>query len=594
MPPPWVADPLLQIRPRRACGLPRLLALGVWLACPLTRPAAAQDDRQTTSGAVLPPRTAIIGLAPAAGADERDRWIPIAFEELLTWRMQRVAGSGVVPTIRVVQARRELAPPPAGVGGSSAQASAGPLEPAASVPWATVLKGMGVSRQVVGECSGPPPQTRVHLRLERLVEPSVPAREATFGPAAFDETLNQATLWLLGELGIGSIDAPTEKLVLSPPSSSVSAVEFMAKAAAAARLDDLRNALYYLRQSVDYDPAFRLAQMRLAQMELRLPDESIASATSRVRQLVLVAGELNDLPDLIEGELLLAHVNTINRQFDVAEARLGRALELAERARAPYAVLAVLVASAEMTMVQAGFLEAGSKAGTAEAGAEPAPGADAPSDPSDGGSAGAAAGASARRAVIERAVELQRRVLAQIDLLGDGIARAQAASRLGAMLSQMGDAAGALAAHQASLAAAEQSGSAAGQATALLFLSRAYREAGRPAEAVAALERCLPLAPREAHITVQLSLAQALADDAVARYADAARQYEQAYLVIQQSADLAAQLECARRIAELYWKVKDRTRALKFLRDAIDVAHAMELPQESELRQLLDAWQKSP
>ena len=109
-----------------------LLILSVVTAAgePATAPATTQpavDGR---------PRLAVVGFESDANGDPRDAWIPVALEELLARRLQRVPTLLALPTVRLYQARAELA------------------DPNTTPPWRDVVRGLGAQYLVSGFCRG--------------------------------------------------------------------------------------------------------------------------------------------------------------------------------------------------------------------------------------------------------------------------------------------------------------------------------------------------------------------------------------------------------------------------------------------------------
>ncbi len=526
----------------------RTLAAVLLTSAALT--AAAQQPESSEKSPAREPRpvVAVIGWTPADDVDPRDAWMAEAIEEALTWRLRRIPEVVAIPPIRCSQAQRDLRQP----GG-------------ATPDWPQVLPHLGAKVLIRGRFGGPPDAVRLDGEFVPLQPAEAPSR-LQIGPAPFFEALDGLTRGVLDRLKIASISSASEAVVLAPPSSSLSAVEYFARASRAARRDEVDNALRYLRDAVSYDSTYRPAQLLLGQLELRLPQGAAAVGAARLRQLQVFARDANDRIDLSEIDAGLSLIHAATGQPEIAAQRLDRAYELARGSGDPYACMSVL-------SIRVDFHLSRSRARKLDA-------------------AGSASAPAVDPEQLALAARCQEELVALLNRVGDRIACAPACNKLGLIYEEQGEMARAYDAHRQTLAAAEEAGSADAQATAWLFIGQWHRRQKQMKEALDALQRCRALVPAENSAPVELALADVYDDPAVDQPREALKSLDSAYSQLKSGADLTAQLSCVRRIAGLKWKLGDRAAARASLQEAIDLAHVLELPAKAELQAQLDAWNR--
>lgn len=485
------------------------------------------DAQQPTPSTVGP--LAVIGFQLGSDVDDRDNWMPIAIEEALADRLRRVPGLITLPPVRAHQARREIA------GESGPQPD-----------WRAVLDSLGVVLHVHGRVDGDPDRARLTLSLDRF---DAQSREELFGPDRLFRVLDLATAWLVRELRPDIAHTPGAAW-LAPPADSVSAVEFHARAIAAARKRDAGNVIFMLRMADQYDPAHAPSQLMFAEVESRLRDaDARREATMRLRRLLRIARERNDPGLEAAVELAQAGLILADRSFDAAAARVRRAAELAESAGDLYARISALNAAIDVLMLQANLADASPRQA-----------------------------ADLRR----QAAEALNELITLFESIGDRISICPTASRLALLLESAGEDQAAIRHHLQALAACESAGARGGQASALMFISQWHRRHRQWAEAIDAARRCLELAPGEMRPHVQIALGGALEADRQLRPALDA--YRAALASLMHTEDLPNQLVCLMGIADLHAELGDKPAALRALQDAIDVAHVLESPIAQELR----------
>jgi tetratricopeptide (TPR) repeat protein len=486
---------------------------------------------------------AVVGFDAVEQIDPRDAWLPTAVGETLAWRLRRTPGLTVIPTTRTEQSRQEL------------------LEKAGDPPaeWARALPLTGAKLWLRGTCSGTPHQTVLDLELRSLEKAdAVPAR-TRLGPGRLFEVIDDATRWSLGQLGVARIAKDTKALIFAPPAKSPSALEYYAKALAAARREDLRDAAYYIREAVESDPGCCPAIMLLAKLELRSAAASRADA--HLRQVKLVASLRQDVFTEVEFEITQGLALMMERSFEPARRRFETALGLARERNDPYGQLMAMNALCDY------WLNCPPSAATA-----PAPDANEP-----------------RNAVnLRRAAEWETRVLELLDALGDRIAAAPAANKLALIYERLNDSECAIAAHRRTIAAAKEIGSTRTEATGYLFLGQWYRRQERWPEALETISRCLALAPQDAQPMIRLTLGEVYRG--MSRPRDALAEYEAARAAIHDSDDLMGQFRCLHASAELRMELGETDEAIRQLAEALDIAHALELPEEPNIRSQLAQW----
>jgi tetratricopeptide (TPR) repeat protein len=487
---------------------------------------------------------AVVGFQPADGGDPRDTWIAVAVQETLAWRLQRAPSLIVVPTVRAYQGRHEL------------------REEAVEQPdWTRVVRLLGGELYLTGTCSGPADSVRLDLRLRRPDGGDTPQGVATVGPGRLFDVLDQATSWVLTRLGASRLDEQTHRLIFAPPCKSPSALEYYAKAIAAARVDNLRDAAYYAARSFEYDREYRPALALLAQIETRLGPQAAGAVAARLLVLTRLARRAGDTHDLADAELARAVMLRLSGSFDAALERLQSALVISYEAGNPYGQLAAMDSICDLYLSRR--LPPGIEL-TEEQRRE------------------------IRRQDYRHAAEWQRLVLGALHELGDVLAEAPAASKLALIYQDLEDHEAALEMHRYTLAAAQKTGSQRSQATAWMLIGQCYRGQQRWKEALDATSQCLALAAESSKPRVRVALGSIY--QAMEQWQGALGQYESALERFRQDDDLINQLVCLREIAALRMQLGEREQAINTLQEALDIAHALRSPAEETLRKQLEGW----
>ena len=102
------------------------------------------------------------------------------------------------------------------------------------------------------------------------------------------------------------------------------------------------------------------------------------------------------------------------------------------------------------------------------------------------------------------------------------------------------------------------------------------------------MSRCLTLAGSDAQSVVRVALAGIY--EAMDMPAEALGEYQLAYEQVSEGDDLPDQFVCLSRMAELNNRLGRRADAVGALQEAVDIAHVLKLPEESELREKLEQW----
>lgn len=502
--------------------------------------------RATTPGAATKLRPLVIaGFRGDEQLDTRDAWIPTAVEETLAWRLRRVPGLTVVPTVRAHRARRELAEshddPPA--------------------EWSRVVRLLGAKLWLTGTCTGTPDALIINLDLIETGQPAVKPAQIRLGPGRTYDVIDEATRWALSRLGVARIDDAADRLILAPPSASLSALEYYAKALTAARSENLRDGAYYVEQAVACDAGFRPALMLMAKIELRGPAATRRRAGVHLRRVRQLAADCGDALDEAEFELNQGLLLMMTRSFDPARQRLESALATAFERNDLHGQLAAMNSLCELWCQY-----------------QPPTRSNIPQD----------ALRRFKAQKLRRAAEWQMLVLEMLRRLGDVVAEVPAANKLALIHEQLDDQESALEAHQRTVAAAEKTGSARSQATAWLFLGQWYRRQERWQPALEATSRCLALATDEAKPAIRITLAEIYRGMSLPR--EALGQYQSAYAGLADGENLIGQSHCLRGIAELRMELGERQAAIGKLTEALGIAEALELPEEGAIRQQLEQW----
>lgn len=501
--------------------------------------AAAVCAQEATHNVSSTPRerrhVLVVGFEPGVEIDARDRWIPTAFEELLTERLRRVHGIIAVPTVRAHQARQELQ---------------GPAEDAPA--WAKVAAALGASAHCHGTCTGPPSKTRLTLHWVP-VDDVANAVHAELRTARLFDVLDAATEWILERAGV-RLTPEQAKAVYAPPTSSVSAVEYYSRAVEAARSDELRVAHRRASQAIASDKRFRPVQHLMAQLELRLGD--VRSAGTRLRFLLHNARADGDELDRARAELAQSLHLQLAGTFEAATTRARTALEIAERLDDPYARIAALTTLGDQYVTW-------------------------PVEKN-------VAGAERRTANLKQAANYKSREIALLEALGDRVALLSATSRLATIHQQLGEKSQAIALHQRTLQVAQGLKSKRHEATAWLYLGNCYREHKQWDKAEHAFAECLDRVEGPARPGVLLLFGDLCMD--MGRPNDALAHYEEAGRLLAKVEDLITRLACLRKTAGVQKQLGRQDAAIASLERALELAEALELRESVVLREQLAEW----
>lgn len=511
------------------------------IVCAATEPATAPAS--TRPAADTRPRLAIVDFEPAPDSDSRDAWVPVAIEELLCRRLQRVPDLLVVPTVRLYQARNELA------------------EPNTVPPWPDVVRGLGASYLLTGRCRGPDNAVSVELNLQRVDDPTFVEQRVTLPAGRVFAALDDVTRWTLERLKLLPLPDAVAGPVFAPPCESPLPVEYYARAVAAVRADKPREALRYATESQACDWRFRPALLLLAQVEAQFGPSGRDSAARRLRGLSDLARMDADPFDRVRAELGQSLLLQVDGGFEAACTRAETALAMAYELRDVYGQMAAITALCDVYLLQ------------------PLP----ETLPSS-----AEARLTFARNSTARAAEWQNVLLDMLEGLGDRLAGLPAANKLALIYERLGQSEAAFDVHKRTLAMATALGSRRHEATAWLYLGQWYRGQQRWPEALDAMSRCLTLADESSKPGVRVALGEVyqgmnLPEEALA-------QYELAYEQVRKTDDLSNQFTCLREIASARMKLGRRDKAIAALQEAIDIAHALELRDEQRLREQLETW----
>lgn len=493
----------------------------------------------------------MVGFEAQPDGDPRDAWLPVAFEELLTWRLRRVPGLIAIPTVRLYQGRLELQEP------------GGPPP-----PWPQVARGMGAGYLLSGRCHGPDSAVGLELTWSRIDEAETGSatgpQRVTVPEGRLFDVLDEATRWVQARLKPGDLDEPALKAALALPTRSATAVEYYARAHAATREEKLPAALRYAAEAARSDSRFRAAIGLLAQLEMRLGPAGLDSAASRLRIVSDLARIDGDGLDRVQAELGLSQISGAAGAFDAACTRAETALALAFEQGDIYGQMGVINWLCDLYVTRT-----------------PPP--------------GVTLSDEARRTFVRenlrRAAEWQHTLLEMLDALHDRIAGLPATSKLALIYERLGETERAFELHQQTLAIATALNSRGHQAAAWMYLGQWYRDRERWPEALDALSRCVVLADESAKPAVRVVLGGVY--QAMKLPEEALGQFEQAYAEVRKGDDLANQFACLRGMARLRKQLGKREAAITALQDAIDIAHVLELPEEKTLREDLQAWKEN-
>jgi tetratricopeptide (TPR) repeat protein len=505
---------------------------------------------------------AVAGFELAPGADDRDKWLPTGIEEVLAWRLRRVPGLLTVPAPRTHQARREL------------------LEEGGELPpWPRVIAAMGPDYMLTGRCAGPPFEATLHLAVLEFVpgpqQGDSPAPRSSYEarvrcevdlPAGklFD-VLDAGTRWALEQFEVRDVPEPLREMIFGPPCRSPSALEYYAKALAAARADDPRSAYEYVLRSLGYDEQFRPALALMIQLEVQ-SGVAVREAGRHLRIWAELARIYSDPVDLAAAELGLGAVLHMQGVFDAAYERYENALAMANADNSPYGQIMAANSLSDLYLSRRLLPQ--------------------PALPD-------AQLRSLAEQDLRHAAAWQEVALELVAALQDAVAEAPSANKLALTYEKLGDWKAAIAMHQRSLVAAQRAGSRRNEAAAWLCLAQSYQRVDDAEQALAAGTRSLELASSGFQPVVRITLAGI--HQQLSQPAAALDDFEQAYRKLRQSDDLNSQLLCIKSIADLRMSLGRREEAISALKEALEIAHALSSPEETSLREQLTGWmQASP
>jgi tetratricopeptide (TPR) repeat protein len=510
-------------------------------------PHAGTPGREESSdggGAALLPIVAIAGFEMAPDGDARDEWMATAIEEGLSRRLRRVTGMSVVSPARIYQLRRELLD-----------------SRSSSRDWSAVAGHLGATRLLTGVCSGPPDAAVIRLRMAACGE-AMGTPEITIGPARIFGAMNEAAARAEEWLGVPDSERTDPSLVDSP-TESVAALEYHARAVQALRARKPVDAQHFARESIESDGRFRPAVLLLTELDLARGAEGLSAATASAQMLAQLARVFRDPVDRAWAELALGRLSSTTGAWEAAMSRCENALALSFAQGDLRAQLDAMNAIRDAYLLR-----------------QPPP--------------ELAQDAAMRRGLerrwLERARQWQSIALDLAVRMGDAVEELQASNRLAQICDRLGDAEQAEACHRRTLAIAAQLGSRSNLTAAHMFLAQWYRDRQRWDEALASANECLSLVSPEGVATVRILIGDIYR--AMSAPEAALQEFEKARAQVVRGDDLATQFVCLSQIAALQNQLGRRRDAVETLRAAIDLAHALELPEEARLRRQLAEWEQ--
>jgi len=512
------------------------------LAAALLTGASAAQDAPASAGARIE-TLAVAGFSCAPETDARDTWMSTALEEMLAGRMRRAGGLQIIPTLHLYRASAQLR----GANGELA-------------PWQRTIEMVGAARCLTGIVDGHPDGLRVQLELRDAAGKVL--AQGTAGPGKLFQVLDEATRWALGALGRSRLDADVEERVFAPPCRSTTALEYYAKALTAARKDDIREAWYFVGQSLEADSSLREAQIALAQMETRVNPAAQALAGARLQRLREAARESGDSVSEMESQLAHGELLQMHGDFDAAEGCYAAALELAKAADDLFGRLAALTSLCDVQLMRLAPVPPG-------------------------------ATEEERREFVTKttaaALERQQRVLELLERAGDVISIAPAANKLAMIYEKLERPQDALRMHQRTVEAATRTGVRRLEASAWMYLSQWHARQKEWPAAVDAGKKSIALADDSVRTAGHVTLAEVY--EAMDKPAEALAEYEQAFKLLESTDDLLNQMRCLRGIAQLRHKLGRVAEARSALQQAIDIAHVLDRPTlKAELEAQLAGW----
>jgi tetratricopeptide (TPR) repeat protein len=507
------------------------------------QPVAPHPEKTSGRTTANRPHVAVAGFTASQDVSARDEWLPVGVEETLCWRLRRVPGVLVVPTMRVHKAQRELQE----IG-------------ATAVTTQQAVAALGAERLVTGRCAGHVDRLELELSILAVGTPARQLDHVTLPPGRLFEVLDAATRWLLERLSVAELSPELSARILAAPARSPSAVEYYGRAVNAQRDGDLAEARRFALRSLSYDQLYRPALGTLVQIEVQAGPAAMSSSSQHLRMLSELARRADDPIDLATAELGRGALAHLTGDFSAAYQRYESSLAISYAAGAVYGEIAALTNLGDLHLTRP--IPPGLDQSQVELFA---------------------------RQDFQWSIEWQRIVVDMVAELGDLVSETTAANKLALTYERMGDREAAIAMQQRALAAADRLGSAGHRAAAWLHLARLHEGAQRLDEALAAVEQSLALA--DTRIRPAAKFARAGILRGLGRTAEALAEYEEVYAHIRPTDDLASQLACARNIAALRRELGRRADARAALLEAIDIAQALGSPAEAELRAELAALQ---
>lgn len=556
--------------------------------------AACAAGEAGASAAGELPRVAVVGFS-GPSLDARDAWLPTAVEELLTLRLRREPGLIVWPTQRLHQAMQELRSEPEigegesrGTGEDAAETRRGTAPRAED--WNALLPLMGVTHRVSGSLSGTPDALLLEVNIDWPVaagesvaegkarnraKPRQPV-EARFGPGRLFEVTELASTWVAARL-LQSAPAQSHGAVgaagaTSPPAASPSAIEYFSKALIADRAGRTRDARDAVRTALEYDPRHRASLLLAARLEPPTSPDRLDRSVARLRAVGEAALREGDARDRAEAELLIGRLLAAAGDFNAAVARCHAALAICHDAGDPFGRFAALLSLGDLLL-------------SARPPREPPLDADLRNH--------------LEQQHLRRAAALLEEALRTLDELGDRVTAIPVCNRLALVYERSRRDDETREMLERSLKLARDAGARGNQLTAGMLLAQRHARRQRWDEAAALFRECESLADARVRPAVWIALAELHRSmppreggygAADANAAEALRYYQMALATLRTSNDLDRQLLCARQIAALHRAAGEREASKVALQEAIEIAHALELPLERELRATLEKW----
>ncbi len=518
----------------------RRLPVVLWVAIDLAA-AGETGSRQTSRPADARPHVAVTDFRMAANTDVRDRWMSVALQEMIAWRLRRVDAIITVPTARLAQTQRELE--------ADGERAIAPADTA---------RMLGARHIVSGTCTAGVRTVSLDLTLSSPNR-SQPETTGITAERLFD-VLDQATGWVLDRLGASNLDEATRRLVFAAPAKTASAVEYYAKAVQAAHAGKVSDIAFYLRESGDSDPTFRETINLRARLGLTTGRAGRLGVAQAAEALQALARQANDTLDAINAEFTQGVLAVLSRQPDAAMDRFESALAKAYERRDPYMQIGAVGHLCDLLLAQTPpqvVTHAEQRSALA-------------------------------REYLRRAAEWQAIHLSLVTQLGDLVAKGPSAGKLALIYEQLERWDAALAMHKLAVEAARQTGLSTAEAGAWMLLGRFHSRREQWSDALEAMSRCLTLAGSDAQSVVRVALAGIY--EGMDMPAEALGEYQIAYEQVGDGDDLPDQFVCLSRMAELHKRLGRRADAVAALQEAVDIAHVLKLPEEAELSEKLEQW----